>query len=274
MELLERITDIKISDKNKFLLEETNDKYYKYLEEISQFDSELLNNYLYTIKHSEILNNQQTEDENSFLISLYNSMNKENSLDKIIKLLKDKNELTKEDLQSLHKTLMTGTYSEELAYNFRSDNNKFVGAINNDGTKRIDYIPIDYKKIPNSIDKALEFLNNNNIDNVFINPFIFHGALAVMQPFDDGNTRLSRLVQHAKIWKNTNHIYGKNFKKPIIYLSKNYLMTRKQYRDLIANLAINSNDEAWNKWFTYNMYMVDEQLNYLNNSVELVKKHF
>jgi len=274
MELIERIDEIKINDNNKFLLDETNEKYYDYLNEISKFDHELLDYYLHTIKQTEILNNQQSEEESSFLISLYNNMNKENSINKIIRILNNKNELTKEDLQSLHKTLMSGTQNEENSYYFRSDNNKYVGAINQDGSKRIDYIPIHYKQIPDCIDRMLSYINNTKIDNVFINPLIFHGVVAVMQPFNDGNTRLSRLVQHAKIWKNTNHLYAKNFKMPIIYLSKNYLVTRRQYRELIANLAINKNNEAWNKWFTYNMYMIDEQLNYLNNSVELIKRRF
>lgn len=274
MELIERINEINLNDYNKDLLDSINEKYYNYLEQISQFDEKMLNYYLNTIKQSEILNNQQSENESSLLISLYNNMHRVNSIDKIIKLLSDKDDLTKEDLQSLHKTLMQGTSYEENSYNFRSDNNKFVGSFNADNTKRIDYIPIEYEKIPENINKILEILNDKKIDNVFINPFIFHGVVAVMQPFDDGNTRLSRLIQHAKIWKNTNYLYGKNFRAPILYISKNYLITRGKYRELITLLANEKDNNIWNKWFEYNFYMVDEQLYYLNNSIELIKKRF
>ncbi len=274
MELIERISEIKLNDRNKWSLEDINEKYSNYISEIAQFDEKLLSYYLNTIKQSEILNNQQSEVESSLLISLYKNMHRVNSIDKIIKLLSEQDNLTKENLQCLHKTLMAGTTSEANGYNFRSDNNKFVGTINPDGSKRIDYIPVDYKEIPENMDKALAFLNNNKIDNVFINPIVFHGVIAAMQPFDDGNTRLSRLVQHAKIWKNTNHLYAKDFKAPLIYLSKNYLITRGKYRKLINHLAIEQNNEAWNQWISYNLNMVDEQLYYLNSSIELIKKRF
>lgn len=273
MELIEKIREIELNDKNKWALEDINEKYCNYINQISQFDDKLLNNYLNTIKNAEILNNQQSEIESSLIISLYKNMHKENSIDKIIKLLLEQDNLTKEDLQDLHKTLMAGTTSEANGYNFRSDNDKFVGTINPDGSKRIDYIPVDYKEIPENMDKALDFLNNN-VDNVFINPIIFHGVIAAMQPFDDGNTRLSRLVQHAKIWKNTNYLYTKDFKSPLLYLSKNYLITRGKYRKLINNLAIEQNNEAWNQWINYNLNMVDEQLYYLDNSISLIKKRF
>lgn len=274
MELLERVNEIKLNDNNKYFLEDIKKAYEKYLDEILSFDPKLLKYFLTTIKQAEILNNQETEQESSLLISLYINMHRVNSLNKIIQIYNKKETLDKKDLLLIHKVLMTGTESDTKNYKFRQNDTKFVGSFNPDGTKRIDYMPIEHSKIEENIEGVLAFLNDNNIDNVFINPFIVHGIISVMQPFDDGNTRLSRLIQHAKIWKNTNQLYSTKFELPTLYLSKNYLLTRGHYRDLITNLAVEKNNDAWNKWFTYNLDMVDEQLYYLNNNIKKLKMKF
>ena len=272
MKLIEEVDKIVINDNNKYFLEDVMTKYLEYIKIIEQFDDKLLKYYLTTIKQIEVLNNQLTEQESSLLIRIYNNMHKENSLDKIIRLLNDKEDLTKQELKCLHKVLMRGTTSEEETHEFRKDNNKFVGSFNPDGSKRIDFMPIPFVEIDSCIEQVLEMINSKKNDNPFINPFIFHAIISVMQPFDDGNTRLSRLIQHAKIWKNTNLLYNKFFDKPLLYLSKNYLLTRGTYRGLLANLAKEENNEAWNKWFTYNLNMVDEQLFYLDNNVKRLVK--
>lgn len=268
MKLIEEVDKIVINDKNKYFLEDIINKYLEYMKFIEQFDERLLKHYLGTIKQNEILNNQQAELESSLLISIYNNMYRENSLDKIIRILNEKDDLTKQELKCLHRVLMRGTTSEANAHEFRKDDNKFVGSYNPDGSKRVDYMPIPFVEIDSSIEQVVEMINSKNVDNPFINPFIIHAIISVMQPFDDGNTRLSRLVQHAKIWKNTNLLFGKNFDKPLIYLSKNYLISRGNYRGLLANLAKEENNEAWNKWFEYNLNMVDEQLFYLDGNVK------
>ena len=63
-----------------------------------------------------------------------------------------------------------------------------------------------------------------------------------------------------------------DFSHPTIYLSKNYLLTRPQYRGLITNISVNKDDDAWNKWFDYNLTMFDDQLYFLNNQLEQYKK--
>lgn len=271
--IFESAASIELNDSNKYFLEEITNNYVDYVKSLEKMDDNLLKHYLDVIKQNEILNNQQAEEENSFLISLYNNMHKQNSLDVIIKMMSDKDDINLDELKKLHKILMKGTNGEIGAENFRDDDNKFVGAINLDGTKRIDYIPITYTKIPENMAKVLEMYNSLDFDNPFMNPFIVHGLISVLQPFDDGNTRLSRLIQHAKIWKNTNLLYNKNFSKPLIYLSRNYLLSRGNYRNFISLLAQEHSNEVWNKWIKYNLHMVEEQLFYLNNNVKrLIKR--
>lgn len=271
MELLERIDEIKLNDNNKYYLDEILVSYKDYLEKISQFEPKLLKNFLDTLKEMELINNQEAEKESTMLMVLYKNSHRNDSIKKIVKLYLEKRDITKEDLKQLHKLLMSGTQNDLKTYNFRDTDDEFVGAINSDGSKRIDYMPVPSSEIESDIDKVLDFLNHKKVDNPFINPFIIHALIAVMQPFYDGNTRLSRLVQYAEIWKNTNTLYGKEFESPIIYLSKNYLISRGFYRDLITNLAVNKNNEAWNKWFTYNLNMLSEQLYYLDHNIERIK---
>ena len=272
MELIERIENIELNDNNKYYLDETMEEYQNYLNKINNFDPKLLKYFLETLREMELINNHETEYESTMLLMLHKNSHRENSIKRIIKLYSEKEKLDKEDLKLLHKILMQGTQNDLSTYDFRKTDNEFVGAFNSDGSKRIDYMPIDSSEIENDIDKVLDYLCGNNIDDPFTKSFIAHGIIAVMQPFYDGNTRLSRLLQYAEIWKNTNMLYGTNFQSPTIFLSKNYLMTRGQYRNLITNLAVNKDNEAWNKWITYNLNMVNEQLYYLNNNIQRMKK--
>lgn len=273
MKLLESVDRVIINDANKFYLEETETKYKNYIKELLLMDKKLLKHYLLTLKNTEILYNQESEEESSLLISLYMNLSKVNSIDKMIEIMKKQKDITIQNIINLHSILMEGTLNSEISDGFRNNNNKFVGSFYNNGEKRIDYIPIDYKEIKNVMDKITTLINRKNVNNPFILPFIIHALISVAQPFDDGNTRLSRLIQHGKIWKSTEVYYNTKFDSPILYLSKNYKLTRGQYRELIKELAIKEGNESWNKWFKYNLNMVNEQLYYLNNNIKkLVKK--
>ncbi len=272
MKLINELNKLELNDNNKYFLENIINSYLDYIDIIDKFDNKLLEKFLYTLKQMELLNNQQAEQENSLLISIYNNMHKENSLDRMIKILNQKDKLTKEELKDLHKLLMMGTKNESETNDFRNDDNKFVGSFNIDGTKNIDYIPISYKEIDKCMSYVIDIINYQNINDPFIKSFVIHALISVLQPFDDGNTRLSRLIQHGKIWKDTNKIFSKKFEKPILYLSKNYLLTRGNYRELLANLAREEDNYAWNKWFNYNLNMVDEQLFYISTNVKKLIK--
>lgn len=271
MEIIESAESIQLDDFNKYFLDEMIGKYQEYLVEIQEFNERTLEHYLNTIKQHEKINNHRTESENPFFITFYSQTLKEDSLTHLITLLNEDPKLSSEDIKVLHKILMEGTDSEFGSDDYRKNDTKFVGAFNPDGSKRIDYIPIPSEVVEESMDRVLELLNDDNIENPFINPFIVHGLIAVMQPFDDGNTRTARLLQHGKIWTSTNSLYFTSFNKPTLYLSENYLISKKQYRELINSLAIQKNNPAWNSWIKYNLFKVDEQLNYLGGNVAKLK---
>lgn len=271
MELLEKIDKIQLNDNNKYMLDDTVEAYTNYLSKIKDFNPKLLKNFLDTLKQMELMNNQEAEKESLLLMEIYNKTHRENSLKKAIKLYTEKDSITIDDLKTLHKLLMSGTSNDLKLFEFRNTDDEFVGAYNADGSKRVDYIPVNSSEISSDMEQVLEFLQSKDLSDPFIKPFIAHAIIAVMQPFYDGNTRLSRLIQHMEIWKNTNKLYNENFESPIIYLSKNYLISRGFYRDLITNLAKNPNNESWNRWFLYNLNMLNEQLYYLDHNIERLR---
>lgn len=263
MELLEKIKNLKIYDSTMFHLEDTMDAYGKYIGLLKSLDITHLYWFLETLKKREIINNQETEMENTFLMELFSSIQKTNSIDYVVQAYHD-GKIDFDEVRRLHRIVINGTVDDKIEnYDYRGDNEKWVGYFDSKNEKVIDYMPPDYTKIKEYMLEILRYLNfecNTTFDNIFLKPFVVHALIAYLQPFGNGNTRLARLLQHGKIWKSTVEEYDVTLEMPAIYMSKNYLLTRGQYRGLITDIAVDKNDNAWNRWFNYNLNMVDEQL--------------
>ena len=245
MNLLENINDIKLDDDNKYHLESTLADYKNYINDINNI---LSNN-------SEYKNNLS-----------YNNKEINNAINCLCDIVDKQELLTKEDLITVHNCLTKKNDS------FRKKDSIFVGSFSIKGLKIIDYVPINSSEIESSVTELLNFLNNNNEDNPFLKPFIFHAILSIMQPFDNGNTRTAKVFQHVKIHELTNKLNDFKLEKPVIFLFDNYLITKGQYRYLLKELANNGDNELWNKWFKYNLYMADEQIYYNSEAIKKVKK--
>jgi len=268
--LVSNIRNIKIYDNSLFHMEEILEKYNVYIKKLMDLEPKKLKYFILNLKNREIINNQETESEESFLLELYKLSQRKDSIDTTMECFQDNN-ITKNDIKKIHRVVIKGSSDDrEANYDFRSDNNKWVGYFGTNGEAKVQYYPPDHNEIDELLDIILSYLNenNDNFDNIFIKPLIVHALIAYIQPFGNGNTRFARVLQHGKICKTTNQIYNTEFSKPIIYLSKNYLLTRSQYRGLIQNLAVEKTDEAWNKWFQYNLNMIDEQLFYLDKQID------
>jgi len=271
--IVDNIDRIKLSTKVIDHLEYTLDDYKEYLDMLKHLDEKTLKYFLVTQKKQEIVNNQEAELQPSFLIALYQMHQRKDSIDIVMKHFEDGN-ITMSELKKLHRVVIKGTEDDiEANYDFRSDNNKWVGGFDGNGNRIIDYIPPDYNEIKPMLEKVLYYLNNDIndevLDNLLIKPFVTHAIIAYIQPFGNGNTRLSRVLQHGKIWQMTKEQLDSDLALPALYLSKNYLQTRSQYRDLIRDVAINSD---WDRWINYNLNMIDEQLFYSKNNIQKLKK--
>lgn len=274
MEIIKGVTNLKVYDNTLFHLEDIEKAYTMYLDKLlkSDLSPKTIGLLLHVLKNRELLNTQQAEQENSFLISIYQMTQRKNPIDTMVKYMHGKDKLTDKQFQELHKMTIEGTSDDiEANYPYRTDNEKWVGSFGTNGSKIIDYMPPDYSDIPALADYILEFLSDNStnlFDNVFLKPFAAHALIAYLQPFGNGNTRVARLLQHGYIWKNSMKKYNLKLESPALFLSENYLMTRQYYRSLLKNIAVEKDNDAWNRWFNYNLNMVDEQLYKITNDLD------
>ena len=265
--------NLKIYDSTLLHLNECEEKYLDYMKLLDNLDPELLLCFLSALKQKEVIDTQENENQDLLFVSLDDISHDMNSLDYLGKLISDKEKFTLDNLKELHNLSIRGTTSDfEENKSYRNIDVE-VGKII-DGVKIISYIPPHHEEVTQLVQATLDYLNNddNLFDNILIKPLIAHAALAYIQPFRDGNTRLARLVQHGKIFDLTNKKFEKNYNLPIMYLSKNYKLNRG-YRRNIGLISVNKDNDSWNYWFKYNCNMIDEQLYYLDNQLKVMLKN-
>lgn len=279
LEVVEKVKNLKISDDVLEHVDETSKRLREvYLDEIEEFRDHVpgLKEYLNSIKVGDIMDNQKMEKENSFLIGLYMQINKQTAIDKLIKKLRTKGVITNKDIVNIHDTLLYGTSSENDE-KVRSHNYKFVGRKYQSGKIEIDYFVIDYKDIPEATNAIANYFNNpvgnSDIDsNVFLRPFIIHGLFGAVQMFEDGNTRMGRIMQHALMWQLINEQMGYDFEQPPIYATRSYYPMREKCREKIKNIVVNNDDEAWNDWFHFNLNRIEDQMYCNDENIKALRR--
>ena len=260
LSLLEILNKIEINESNIEYLKETLESYKNYLNLIENLPLELKEAFLLTLKQNEIISNHETENEDKFMLRFYDNVKKINSIDVGMLMINEK--ISVKDIQVLHQVLMDGTSKIDADnYKLRTDDTHFVGSVEN-GKNVINYFPIRKEENYQAMQLIASYINEevNDENMILVQPFIIHGAIAAVQSFDDGNTRLARLIQHLKIWQLSKQFNISHINIPAIYLSKSYLLTRAMYRKKINNIVIDSNNKAWNDWITYNLNMFNEQI--------------
>lgn len=271
--IFDYLDQLQASESLKGKIEYTMEIYEDLIKEIKNLPPELKLKYLLTLKNADVIDNQVLEEEDSFLVSLAQNMDPTTALD--IAINHYGKEYTKEEFIYLHDYLLAGTSSSDKQ-GLREDNLKFVGTWEN-GEKNIQYFPI----ISDDIDKALtKFLNyyNSNIDNTekeydaVLKPIIYHGLIAALQLFKDGNTRFARTIQHVELWGMLNNIVDKGIEMPIVYPTRQCFPFRNKYRDLIKNIAIQNSEEAWNEWFNFNLLRIQDNIYKNGQNIELAKQ--
>lgn len=271
--IFDHLDKLKISKQNIVSSEYTLELYEELVNKLYTMDQKIADKYLLQLKNTDIIDNQSLEKEDSFLISLYKSFEKKAAIDFLIENYGK--ELNKNKLVDIHDNVLRGTSSSKKK-GLRTDNFKFVGSWEN-GERKIQYFPILYTQIDEAIDKFLEFYNSNinNLDkeyDIFVKPIIYHGLLAALQLFNDGNTRFARLIQNVEIWGLMNNKLDKSIKLPILYATKQYFPYRNEYRNLIKNIAIYHDEDSWNKWISFNLKRFQESLYVGDDRLNFIKK--
>lgn len=287
LDIFDTVENIKLTDYVKYYCDDILEMYANYLKELKYLqDNEQLTKkerdaFLTSLKEMDIINNQVTENENPNLILIYRNLDKKPTIDELIK--KGNTPLTSEEIKKYHRQLIKDTSSDKGKIEYvRNNNNFFVGTYNANRTKNIEYMPIDYKNIDEALNLLVEYYNQkiSEPNDILIKPFLFHALVACLQIFNDGNTRIARLLQHIKIWNYTNEYNGLllpekdkiTLEKPALYLTEPYRQTRGQYREIIKNLVISGTLEDWNKWFDFNLMRTEETLNMQTNVLKEFKE--
>ena len=268
-DIVKKIIDVKPNDMVKYETEELQEKYIEYLKLVDSLDKNKLKDYLKTLKNADIIDNQVLEGEDSFLMSLYSNVEKKHALDIILK----KDKLTHDLIKKSHELLLKGTTSANLdTANYRDNNRRFVGTYEN-GVRNIQFLPLHTKYIESAMNDFIDYYNTqeNDINNLFIKPIRIHGIIASLQVFNDGNTRFGRLLQNVKLYKQTNQMLGTKYDNPTIYLTRSYQPYRRDYREKLAELAINPNEDNINKWLLFNLRRAGEEIFVNSDRIEKVK---
>ena len=268
-DIVKRIIDVKPNDMVKYETEELQEKYIEYFKLVDSLDKNKLKDYLKTLKNADIIDNQVLEGEDSFLMSLYSNVEKKHALDIILK----KDKLTHDLIKKSHELLLKGTTSANLdTANYRDNNRRFVGTYEN-GVRNIQFLPLHTKYIESAMNDFIDYYNTqeNDINNLFTKPIRIHGIIASLQVFNDGNTRFGRLLQNVKLYKQTNQMLGTKYDNPTIYLTRSYQPYRRDYREKLAELAINPNEDNINKWLLFNLRRAEEEIFVNADRIEKVK---
>ena len=143
--------------------------------------------------------------------------------------------------------------------------------------KNANYQGYDFKPMFSLIKKYIE---DNNYDlayynqetaneiDILLKPLIVHGLIAALQMFEDGNTRLGRVIQSIELWHLSNQFLETKLPQPALYMSRSYYPFREQYREKITNIVVENNQEGWNNWLHFNLNRIEDQIQFNEYNLE------
>lgn len=276
---MKNIRNLKVYDSTMFHLDDVISMYNEYIEKINNMSDLQRKTFLRIIEDNELIDNQTVENENSFLVTFYSKLEKQHSLN-YLKTMFSKKNTSVEEVNHLHSIMINGSSADEPQnHRYRdgshpSDDQRWVGYYDSNNKPVVEYVPIPSNMVMQEMKSLIDYVNdlsdNSIFSNIFIKPMIIHAEMAVMQPFGDGNTRTARLLQYGDMWKLTNEQSSNHVLKPVLYLSDRYKIYRRDYRTYIKNIAVQKDDDAWNKWFDFNLNMIDEKLYKSLNDVDQI----
>lgn len=254
-----KLLDVANDKKIKLAIEYTHDEYIDYLKQIRQLLTEhKQKEFARTLRNMDIIDNQALEQEDSFLLSLGIQVSGDRKF-AVTEMIKNYGkELNKDKFLKFHDLILKGTSSFDKV-GFRTKNTKFVGTWPMDQEEpNISYFPINCKDIYEAVNKFIDYYNNHINDTTndydeFIKPIIYHGLIAALQLFNDGNTRYGRLFQHVELWGMLNNFEETKTESPILYSTRQYIPYRDEYRKLIEKIVKEKSDSAWKEWIMFNL---------------------
>lgn len=247
--------------------------YTEYLDNINALPKTKKDHYLHAIKKIEIQKNHALEHEDPYMLALYMEGKKQYAIDYLLRNQRYPLEsLTREEIITAHKKLLDGTSSKEYIKNdYRTNNLAYV--LKSGRENQIHYFSLPCQDIEEAIMNLTVYYNSMmHEDYTLVKPIIIHGLFGALQIFNDGNTRFGRTLQALKNYELTERNLGCYFSLPTLYTSEAYFDYREQYRNKIADIAINPDDESWNNWINFNLNRTEDQLYYVGQKLSTYQK--
>lgn len=255
-------------------------EYLNYLKMLKNNKHDYVRRFLKAYAQDEMIVSNQLEGRSS-LISKFieNNCSKVNPIEEINKKIKEnENQLTHGDLKDLHYYLMECDNRDYLLKGqYRTDKAQ-IGYFKEDGTPIIQYTAPDPADVPELMGDILEYYNDEidpdkKTDHPFLKGAIAHALVVHVQPFQDGNSRIGRILNYAKLWTDSNEKWNVNLTQPALFLSRAYSLNRGGYRGKINAIDLNiKSNESWNKWLYYNLQVMYETLSYLPDEINKSKQ--
>jgi len=269
------VESIKLTQKTLDNLSYVKEEYFNYAQKIGGVESsDQISNFLQTLKMVEAIESNAMESIGSFFTIYKYNQASITPVDVAISEIYNNRGLNRTAINNMHR-VSTDNLTDEEKGEYR-DGDVWVGSFA-DGVKSIEYLPPTAEEVPIMMEELFSFYNNNGSnsikDDILIKPFIIHALLARIQPYLDGNKRLSRLLATIKMHEQTNTILNVNINTPIMYLSRTYKLYRQSYISRLVELYNNPlNDEFWNSWFNFNINTVNDEIERFKKELENINK--
>ncbi|MDR0618480.1 MAG: Fic family protein [Bacteroidales bacterium] len=141
---------------------------------------------------------------------------------------------------ALFPTGYSGPYKIEVAKYRGGEMQVVSGAI---GKEKVHYEAIPAKDVKNEMDKFLQWLNKDGLDNV-LKAAIAHLWFVIIHPFDDGNGRIARAISDMLLAR------SENCPERFYSLSNQIHTEKKRYYEILKEVQHREkNITLWLSWF-------------------------
>jgi Uncharacterized conserved protein len=282
---MEKISDIidniKVREDVLTFVSELEEGYLEYLRLLKSYGEDFVELYLSSFREYEISATINDGTHIPFQTVFRMNSVRQKSIDNAVSMIEQDFSFNEGMLHNVHKKLMEkdkrdyivkGKYrqkSAELGYFTTDENGKRKGVVLYEAPSP-ELVPEMMQEVLNFYNSEIDF--NEQLKHPFLQAAVAHALVIHIQPYMDGNGRISRVLHHTKLWQHANDILGINLSSPALYFTSNYMLSRKGYRGKIDEINKNAlNNEAWNRWFSYNLGIIYEKLTQLNNEIGMLK---
>lgn len=234
-DLVEFVDKVKISDKNLYHLESTNENFEEYLKllgKYSDYDSYTMIYYWLDQARKEFISSGEIE-QHRFSFSNQELLNGN--------LFFDNLNISEKRIKDIHKFVCehSNTGNNNIGGEYRNKS-CWVGKFNIDGTPDVYWCGANVEDIHQFMKNYIEFYKKSSLREIYYNPFL-KSALAQMlfikiHPFADANGRTSRIIHNVSFTSNINKIYGTKLKLSPLNISENIYINRLTFVSMLNHI--------------------------------------